>query len=210
MLDDHQGKELDGHGRREHGEVAVEDPVAGVAHDPPWSRTAPARGAATLVEPEIADRFEQSPFVEAPGTPDAGDVLQGNDHFFVGLSARTKRAGADQLLAILAGFGYGGEAVPLREMLHLKAGVNALPGRRLLVTGEFVDAPAFAAFERIKVPAEEADAANALWINDAVIVPAGFPRTLARIRALGIDVIEVDVSEFRKMDGGPSCLSLRY
>lgn len=184
--------------------------MAGVAHDPPWSRTAPARGAATLVEPEIADRFEQSPFVEAPGTPDAGDALQGNDHFFVGLSARTKRAGADQLLAILAGFGYGGEAVPLRKMLHLKAGVNALPGRRLLVTGEFVDAPAFAAFERIKVPAEEAYAANALWINDAVIVPAGFPRTLARIRALGIDVIEVDVSEFRKMDGGPSCLSLRY
>jgi dimethylargininase len=168
------------------------------------------RGEAALIEPEIADRFEHLAFVEAPGTLDAGDVLQVDDHFFVGLSARTNRAGAEQLLAILEGFGYTGEAVPMREMLHLKTGVNALPDRRLLVTGEFVDARAFAGFERIVVPAEEAYAANSLWINDAVIVPAGFPRTLESIRALEVDVIEVDVSEFRKMDGGLSCLSLRY
>ena len=168
------------------------------------------RGEAALIAPEIEDRFERCARIEAPGTLDAGDVMMVGDHFYIGLSARTNRAGAQQLLAILDGFGLGGETVPMRAMLHLKTGVAALEHGRLLVTGEFVDAPAFRAFECIEVPAEEAHGANALWINDVVLLPAGCPRTRETIRGLGHEVIELDVSEFRKLDGGLSCLSLRY
>lgn len=168
------------------------------------------RGEAALIEAEIEDRFERVAWIEAPGTLDAGDVMMVGDHFFVGLSARTNAAGAEQLLAILDEFGLGGETVPMREMLHLKTGVNSLEHNRLLVTGEFVGAPAFRGFECIEVPSDEAYAANSLWINDVVLVPAGRPRTLAMIRALDYEVRELDVSEFEKMDGGLSCLSLRY
>lgn len=168
------------------------------------------RGEAALIEPEITARFERVARIEAPGTLDAGDVMMVGDHFYVGLSERTNAAGAAQLLAILDDFGLGGETVPMREMLHLKTGVNSLEQDRLLVTGEFVAAPAFEGFQRIAVPAAEAYAANSLWINGSVLVPAGCPHTLALIAALDYEVIEIDVSEFRKMDGGLSCLSLRY
>lgn len=168
------------------------------------------RGEAALIEPEIEARFERVVWIEAPGTLDAGDVMMVGDHFYVGLSARTNESGAAQLLAILEDFGLGGETVPMREMLHLKTGVNSLEHDRLLVTGEFVEAPAFRGFHRLEVPAEEAYAANSLWINETVLVPAGCPRTLEMIAAHDYAVIEIDVSEFRKMDGGLSCLSLRW
>ena len=168
------------------------------------------RGEAALIEAEIEDRFERVAWIEAPGTLDAGDVMMVGDHFYVGMSARTNASGAEQLLAILEGFGLGGETVPMREMLHLKTGVNSLEHNRLLVTGEFVGAPAFQGFECIEVPAAEAYAANSLWINETVLVPAGNPRTLEQIRSHDYAVLELDVSEFRKMDGGLSCLSLRY
>jgi dimethylargininase len=168
------------------------------------------REEAALVRPVLAEHFEVVEGIEAPGTLDAGDVMMVDDHFFVGLSARTDSVGAAQLIAILERHGFTGSTVAMREMLHLKTGVNYLEGGRFLVTGEFVGAPEFADAECIEVPAEEAYAANSLWINGTVLVPAGFPWTRGRIEALGLPVIEVDVSEFRKLDGGLSCLSLRW
>ncbi|MEE4362282.1 MAG: arginine deiminase family protein [Pseudomonadales bacterium] len=167
------------------------------------------REEAAHMRPVLEARFAVIETIEAPGTLDAGDVMQVGEHFFIGLSARTNAEGAAQLVAILERHGYGASTVPMREMLHLKTGVNALDDT-LLVCGEFVDAPAFAGFTRIEIPEEEAYAANSLWVNGTVLVPEGFPRTRSRIRGLGYDVIDVDTSEFRKLDGGLSCLSLRY
>jgi len=168
------------------------------------------REEAALIAPVLAEHFGVVERIEAPGTLDGGDVMQVGDHFHIGRSARTDADGAAQLVAILERHGFSGSTVPMREMLHLKTGVNSLEEHRFLVTGEFVDAPAFAHGERIEVPPEEAYAANSLWINGTVLVPAGFPRTRGRIEALGLPVIELDVSEFRKLDGGLSCLSLRW
>ena len=95
-------------------------------------------------------------------------------------------------------------------MLHLKSGLTYLEQNKMLTTGEFWDHPAFTAFDRIRVDPEEAYAANSLWVNDTVLVPAGFPVTLARIRESGYATITLDVSEFHKLDGGLSCLSLRF
>ena len=114
------------------------------------------------------------------------------------------------MIRILERHGMTGSKVPLSEMLHLKSGVSCLEQNRLLVTGEFVSHPAFHAFDRIVVDPDESYAANSLWVNSTVLVPAGFPKTLELIRQAGYRTLVVDVSEFRKLDGGLSCLSLRF
>ena len=100
--------------------------------------------------------------------------------------------------------------VPLKEMLHLKSGLSYLEQDNLLISGEFLNHQAFEKFRKIIVDPEESYAANSLWINSTVLVPAGFPRTLSKIKQAGYHTITLDVSEFRKLDGGLSCLSLRF
>jgi dimethylargininase len=148
--------------------------------------------------------------IEAPGSLDGGDVMMVGDHFYVGLSARTNREGARQLIDALERRGLSGSVVELSEMLHLKTGLNYLEEGFLLVAGEFLKAKGFEDFKRIAVPEEEAYAANCLRINDFVLVPEGYPRILAAIREAGLRELLVDTSEYRKLDGGLSCLSLRF
>ena len=148
--------------------------------------------------------------IRAPGTLDAGDVMMVGDHFYVGLSDRTNQEGADQLAAILALFGMTVSVIALSSVLHLKTGISYLENNVLLAFGEFLSKPELMSFDILEVAVEEAYAANSVWINGRVIVPTGFPKTLEMIRDKGYDTIEVDVSEFRKLDGGLSCLSLRF
>jgi dimethylargininase len=146
----------------------------------------------------------------APATLDAGDVMMVSDHFYVGLSQRTNPAGAARLEEILAPYGYTVSAVPLASVLHLKTGMSYLENNCLLAWGEFLNRPEFASFRRLPVDDAEAYAANSVWINDRVLVPKGCDKTRAMIEAAGYDTIAVDVSEFQKLDGGLSCLSLRF
>lgn len=172
---------------------------------------APSRnGEKQEMEPVLQAFYERMESITAPGTLDAGDVMMVGKLFYIGLSKRTNREGADQLIRILERYGMSGSTVPLNDMLHLKSGISYLEQNKLLVTGEFNDHPAFAGFQKIEVDPDEAYAANSLWINSAVLVPAGFPRTLKKIKQAGYQTIVLDVSEFRKLDGGLSCLSLRF
>jgi dimethylargininase len=148
--------------------------------------------------------------VSAPGTLEGGDVMMVGDRFYVGLSARTNEAGAAQFIAALEKRGYQGQGVELKEVLHLKTGLSYLEDGFLLVAGEFLRAAEFRDFKRIEVAPDEAYAANCIRVNGYVLVPAGFPKTEARIRQAGLPIIVVDTSEFRKLDGGLSCLSLRF
>jgi dimethylargininase len=148
--------------------------------------------------------------IEAPGTLEAGDVMIAGSHFYVGISDRTNHAGAEQLISFLKKYGMSGEKVELTGLLHLKSGVSYLEDNILLVGKDLSDLPAFYDFRKIEVPADEACAANSLWVNGTVLVPAGFHATRAKIEQAGIKTIAVDVSEFRKLDGGLSCLSLRF
>jgi dimethylargininase len=149
--------------------------------------------------------------IEPPGTVDGGDICQVGDRFLLGRSARTDADGAAQLAGHLAAWGFGSEAVtvPPGSLLHLKSGLSWLGDRRVAVVASISDHPALAGLERIPVPDDEAYAANCIRVNDVVIVPAGFPRTVAALAGAGLRPVTVDVSEFRKMDGGVSCLSLR-
>lgn len=149
-------------------------------------------------------------YIKAPGTLEGGDVMMVGDHFYVGRSARTNEEGIRQLTEILGQYGMTVSEVPLTEVLHLKTGVNYLEDNNMLVSGEFVDKPDFEQYNRVEIPAEEAYAANCIWINGTVIVPEGYPTVLEAVKKLGYKTIVVDTSEYRKIDGGLSCLSLRF
>ena len=131
-------------------------------------------------------------------------------HFYVGRSARTNEEGIRQFIAILEKYGLSGSEVKLEKVLHLKTGVNYIENNKMLVSGEFVDKPEFAKYEKYVIPEDEAYAANCIWMNGKVIVPDHFPKVAQIVRDAGYEVILVDTSEYRKIDGGLSCLSLRF
>ncbi|MEH0019399.1 MAG: arginine deiminase family protein [Desulfobacter sp.] len=153
------------------------------------------------------DRIEQ---ITAPGTLEGGDVMMVGDHYYIGLSDRTNQAGAAQLIAALERHGMKGSVVEMKEILHLKTGLAYLEDNVLLVAGEFTDKPEFATYNRLVIPEDEGYAANCIRVNDHVIVPEGFDKTREMIQDAGLSTIMVDTSEFRKLDGGLSCLSLRF
>jgi dimethylargininase len=168
------------------------------------------RGEEIAVAEALRLMYEQLETIVPPGTLDGGDVLRAGEHFFIGVSARTNEAGARQLAAILAKNGYTATPVPLRHVLHLKTGIAYLENNCLLAGGEFIGHPQLGQFQIVPVVDEEAYAANSLWVNGRILVPAGFPITKKAIEKIGYEAMVVDVSEFRKLDGGLSCLSLRF
>jgi dimethylargininase len=156
---------------------------------------------------EFFDNIEEIIF---PGTLEAGDVMMVGNHFFIGLSSRTNIFGAEQLIQILEKYGMTGSTLTLKKLLHLKSGASYLENNNLLVGEEMSGYKDFDRYNRIIVETGESYAANSLWINGTVLVPAGFPETRRRIMSAGYRTVVLDVSEFRKVDGGLSCLSLRF
>jgi dimethylargininase len=149
--------------------------------------------------------------IEPPGTLDGGDVCQAEDHFFIGLSHRTNSTGARQLADWLTGHGYTASIVDIRgtPLLHLKSGLSYLSQMRLLVTDVLADTPLLSEFERLLVPGGEEYAANCVAINGRLLVPRGFAKVEGVLRDRDLTLVALEMSEFHKMDGGVSCLSLR-
>lgn len=150
--------------------------------------------------------------ITAPGTLDGGDVCEAGNAFFIGISERTDADAATELSNWLGARGYRCTAIDIRGMpsiLHLKSGIAWLGGNTLLMIEELAAHPAFDGFERIVVDRDEAYAANAVRVNDHVLIAGGHPRLDARLQALDYRVIALDMSEFARLDGGLSCLSLR-
>jgi len=120
---------------------------------------------------EFYDRIE---IVESPGTIEGGDVLRICDHFYIGLSTRTNKEGAKQLINILEKYDYTGSTVPLKKALHLKSGIAYLGDDNLLAAGEFIDNPIFNNFNIIKVDDDERYASNCIRVNDYILVAEGY------------------------------------
>jgi len=154
--------------------------------------------------------YKNIEYIKAPGTVEAGDIMMVGNHFYIGLSARTNVEGATQMINILEKYGLSGQMVELKEVLHLKTGLSYIENNNLLVAGEFQQSEEFAKFNKINIDVDEAYGANCIWVNDYVIVPKGYPKVQKKIEDLGYKVLVVDTSEFRKIDGGLSCLSLRF
>ena len=170
-------------------------------------------GEVARVETTVRERFARVHAIAAPGTLDGGDICQAGTHFFIGLSGRTNEHGARQLADIVQREGYTASLVDIRGVrgiLHLKSGISYFGDRRIALIDALAAHPAFDGFEVLRLDADEEYAANFLRINARVIVSAGFPRFESAVRALGYDTLALDMSEFRKMDGALSCLSLRY
>ena len=148
--------------------------------------------------------------IQAPGTVDGGDVLMVDSHFFIGISERTNRDGAQQLGCIFEEYGYTRATVCVEAGLHLKSSVNYIGRNTLLVTEKFAGRDEFKGYDTIIVDKTEEYAANTLLINNSLITPKGFPNTMKKLESTGLDIIELDVSEVRKMDGGLTCMSLRF
>lgn len=166
------------------------------------------QGEQTSIEP-VLSQFRKIEKIQMPGTVDGGDVLMAGKRFFIGLSDRTNREGAHQLGTILESYGYAWDTISVGEGLHLKSSINYLGKNTLILTAPFQHLDLLEHFDKIVVGKEEAYAANTLWINDSLIMPGGFPATKEKLSKMGLPVIELDVSEMAKMDGGLTCLSLR-
>ena len=133
-------------------------------------------------------------------------------HFFID-SERTNVDGAEQLARWLAGNGRTSTIVDARgvdSLLHFKSGFAYLGDDTMVAAGALTGHPAFRRYRIVPVVPEEALAANCVRINDRVLVPAGFPKVAEALASAGFNVDVVDASEFQKMDGGLSCLSLRF
>ena len=151
--------------------------------------------------------------IRKPGTLDGGDICEADDCFFIGVSRRTNEAGAMQVATFAAEFGYTSTLIDIRDVsniLHLKSGLAYLGGNRMLVIDELQKLNELSEYELIDVDAAEAYAANCLVVNRRVLVAKGFPRLLGTLQELDYETVVLDMSEFQKMDGGLSCLSLRF
>ncbi len=168
------------------------------------------RGEIASIKTVLADFYANIEEVCEPGRVEAGDIMMVGKHFYIGLSARTNQDGAAQIIAFLEKYGMSGSVVTLEEVLHLKTGIAYLEKNNLLACGEFLTKPEFQKFNILEIDASESYAANCIWVNGTVIMPKGYPKARKTITDAGYSIIEVDVSEFKKLDGGLSCLSLRF
>jgi dimethylargininase len=142
---------------------------------------------------------------------DGGDILITPDSVVIGLSARTRAAGADALRRKLASLGRAARIVDVPDgMLHLKSGVSLLDEETLLATARVASTGLFAGFRTLVVPEDESAAANAIRVNDAVFAGDCYPRTLDLLAKEHFDLLQLPVTEIAKLDAGLSCMSLRW
>jgi dimethylargininase len=153
---------------------------------------------------ELGLRIER---ITLPGTLDGGDVLKVGTTVYVGRGGRTNAEGIRQLRAIVSRLGYSVVAVPITKVLHLKSAVTALPDGTVIGYPPLVDDPSI--FGRFLAMPEEAGAHVVELAPDTVLMAASAVRSAQLIRELGYTVVTVDISEFEKLEGCVTCLSVR-
>lgn len=146
--------------------------------------------------------------IDAPGTLDGGDVLKHDGTVWVGIGGRTNAAGIAQLQAHLEPFGVGVVAVPVTTALHLKSAVTALPDGTVIGWEPVVDDPGVWGKRFLAVP-EEPGAHVVLLEDDTLLMSSAAPLTAKLVEQRGYRVINVDISEFEKLEGCVTCLSVR-
>lgn len=145
--------------------------------------------------------------ITAPATLDGGDILKVGNTIYVGVSGRTNRAGADQLSKILTPLGATVVPVPVSLVLHLKSAVTALPDGTVIGYSPIVDNPSI--FPRFMNVPEESGAHVVLLGDNRLLIAASCPQTHELFRKMGYDLVVVDISEFEKLEGCVTCLSVR-
>jgi dimethylargininase len=170
-------------------------------------------GEVAAIRETIGSFFPTILEIEAPGTLDGGDICEADGHFFLGLSHRTNEEGVRQLAAHLTSQGYGSSVIDVRGMasiLHLKSGISYIGNNTIVAMQEMAGNELFRDYELIRVSTEESYAANCVRVNERVLVAAGYEHLAAELADRGFSALALEMSEFQKMDGGLSCLSLRF
>lgn len=173
---------------------------------------APTRlGEAAQMAPTLRALYDEVVEIKGPGTIEGGDILTTEREILVGRSARTDAKGVEELTRLVARWGYAvREVFTPPGVLHFKTDCSLLDAETILSTPKLDASGCFTGYRVIHTAEGEEACANTIRFNDIVLMPAGFPRTADRLRALGYDVHEIGNSECAKLDGGMSCLSLRF
>ena len=172
---------------------------------------APSRlGEAAAMAPTLRDLYARVEAVE-DGYIEGGDILVTESEILVGLSARTDAAGVASLRAIVEPWGHTVRqlATPA-DVLHFKTDCGLLDGGTVLATDRLAASGCFEGYRVIPVAAGEEACANCVRFNGVVLFPAGFPKTAARLREAGYALVELPNEQAALVDGGMSCLSLRF
>lgn len=146
--------------------------------------------------------------IEEPGTLDGGDVLKFDSTVWVGVGGRTNAQGVEQLRGFLSPFGARVVEVPVSRVLHLKSGVTALPDGTVIGYEPLVDNPGMWS-DRFQAVPEPTGAHVVLLGQGTVLMAASAPATARLLQARGLNVVTVDISEFEKLEGCVTCLSVR-
>lgn len=174
---------------------------------------APSRlGEATEMAPALTALYTHVLHIEGQDSYiEGGDILVSEREILVGRSARTNAQGIAELTRLTAPWGHSVREVHTPPgVLHFKTDCSLMDGETVLATDRLAASGCFADYRVIAVAEGEEAAANAIRFNDTVLFPAGFPRTRDRLVAAGFNVTEIGNSECAKLDGGMSCLSLRF
>jgi len=170
------------------------------------------RGEVDPMREVLGRSFTKIRAIEPPGTMDGGDICEAGERYFIGISRRTNEEGAAQLAGFLRDEGFASTFVDIRRtrgILHLKSGIACLGGRLVLIDA-LAEREEFRGWDVIRVEEPESYGANCVQVNDRVLLAAGHPVLEQALAALGYSILALEMSEYRKMDGGLSCLSLRF
>jgi dimethylargininase len=171
------------------------------------------QGEEELIQPVLLQYFKELHKIKDPGTLDGGDICQVENMFFIGISERTNESGALQLASILSDYGFSATLIDCRivpGLLHLKTGMAYLGDQTLALAPFLTHHAAFSKYQTIHVDHSEGYAANCIRVNEYLIIAAGFPMFQETLDKSGFSLVPLEMSEFQKMDGGLSCLSLRF
>jgi dimethylargininase len=191
--------------------VFVEDPaivldeVAVITTMGAASRRGERESLAAAIAP-----FREVIHMQDPAKLEGGDVMRVARDLYVGLSARTDAAGAAQLGAAVARFGYRVQVVELRDCLHLKSACCSVGDATVLVNRAWVDTAKFAGYRLIDVAQDEPGAATVLRVADSLVMPDAYPATAALLLARGFTVVELTMTELMKAESGVTCSSLVF
>lgn len=168
-------------------------------------------GEAAALEPDLLEIFDAVVKLPGQGHVDGGDVLLTDSVAFIGLSERTDQEGISALTPILDAHGYTVKIVHTPVgVLHFKSDCGLLDNKTIFSTRILARSGCFEGFNVIEAPQGEEAAANLIRINDFVLVRAGFPKTRALLEQCGYKTLTVATEQAAKIDGGLSCLSLRF
>jgi dimethylargininase len=167
------------------------------------------RSETAAVASELA-KYRELVCVSYPSMIEGGDVLQAGKNIFVGLSTRTNHRGIEEVIRILKTLDYRIVPVPVRGSLHLTTACSFIDDETVLINPRWADADSFRNFRILHTPEDEPWSANTFRIGETVCLEASFPKTIELVHEVHDDLEVVNISEFRKAEGGLSCLSLLF